>query len=75
MGIPVRIENRLYEQARVQAQIEHRTIAEQVGYWATIGRAALDNLDLPVTFIAVAAFLLAMPKNSRMIKSTKPVMA
>ena len=48
----IRIEQKLYEQARSQALAEHRTISGQVEYWAKVGRAALDNQDLPVSFIA-----------------------
>jgi hypothetical protein len=48
----IRIEQKLYEQARSQALAEHRTIAGQVEYWAKVGRAALNNPDLPVSFIA-----------------------
>lgn len=48
----IRIEQKLYVQARSQALAEHRTIAGQVEYWAKVGRAALDNPDLPVSFIA-----------------------
>ena len=51
MGMPVRIDETLYEQARAQAKAEHRTIAGQIEFWALIGRAALDNPDLPVDFI------------------------
>ncbi len=55
----VRIDQTLYEQARSQAVCEHRTIAGQIEYWAQIGRAALDNPDLPVSFIAEALAGLA----------------
>lgn len=48
----IRIDQRLYDQARNEAIAEHRTIAGQVEYWAKVGRAALDNPDLPVSFIA-----------------------
>ncbi len=48
----IRIDQELYNQARREAQSEHRTIAGQIEYWAKIGRAALDNPDLPVDFIA-----------------------
>jgi len=51
MGMPVRIDDTLYGQARVQAKAEHRTIAGQIEFWAMIGRAALDNPDLPIDFI------------------------
>ena len=45
MGMPVRIDDRLYEQAKAHAQAERRTIAGQVEFWAMIGKAALDNPD------------------------------
>jgi hypothetical protein len=48
----IRIDQTLYNQAKRDAVSEHRTIAGQVEYWAKIGRAALDNPDLPVSFIA-----------------------
>ena len=47
----IRIDRMLYDQAKVDAAGEHRTIAGQVEFWARIGRAALDNPDLPVTFV------------------------
>jgi hypothetical protein len=42
----------LYEQARHDATLEHRSIAGQIEFWARVGRAALDNPDLPVSFVA-----------------------
>ncbi len=48
----IRIDQTLYDQARADAMVEHRSIAGQVEYWARVGRAALDNPDLPVAFIA-----------------------
>ena len=51
MGMPVRIDDTLYSQARAQAQAEHRTIAGQIEFWAMIGRAALDNPDMSIDFV------------------------
>lgn len=51
MSMPVRIDPNLYAMARAEAAIEHRTIAGQIEYWAKVGRTAIDNPDLPVTFI------------------------
>jgi len=51
MGMPVRIDNLLYEQAKKEAKAEHRTIAGQIEFWALIGKAALDNPDLPIDFV------------------------
>jgi hypothetical protein len=62
----IRIDQKLYEQARSQALAEHRTIAGQVEYWAKVGRAALDNPDLPVSFIAESLASMAEPREQAM---------
>ena len=36
MGMPVRIDNLLYEQAKSEAKAEHRTIAGQIEFWACV---------------------------------------
>lgn len=59
----IRIDQTLYEQARSEAVGEHRTIAGQIEYWAKVGRAALDNPDLPVSFIAESLAGLAEPRS------------
>ena len=59
----IRIDQTLYEQARSEAVGEHRTIAGQIEYWAKVGRAALDNPDLPVSFIAESLAALAEPRS------------
>ncbi len=62
MGMPVRIDDQLYEEARSEAKMEHRTISGQIEYWALIGRAALDNPDLPINFIAESLASLREPR-------------
>jgi hypothetical protein len=51
MGMPVRIDDLLYEDAKSHAKAECRTIAGQIEFWAKVGKAALDNPDLPVDFV------------------------
>ena len=51
MSVAVRIDDELYKQAEQTAKAECRTVPLQVSYWAKIGKAALDNPDLPVEFI------------------------
>lgn len=58
----IRIDQTLYDQARSEAASEHRTIAGQIEYWAKVGRAALDNPDLPVSFVAESLASLAEPR-------------
>lgn len=51
MGRPVRINDFLYREAQAQAHAERRTIARQLEFWARMGKAALDNPDLPTEFV------------------------
>lgn len=59
----IRIKQDLYDLARQDASIEHRTIAGQIEFWARLGRAALDNPDLPVSFIAEALASMAESRD------------
>ena len=59
----IRIDQALYDQARSEASSEHRTIVGQIEYWAKVGRAALDNPDLPVSFVAESLASLAEPRS------------
>ena len=59
----IRIDHSLYEQAKADAAAEHRTIAGQVEFWAKVGRAALDNPDLPVSFVAESLASLLEPRE------------
>lgn len=59
----IRIDQMLYNQAKNEAVVEHRTIAGQIEYWAMVGRAALDNPDLPVSFVAEALASMAEPRE------------
>jgi len=59
----IRIDQTLYEQAKADAAAEHRTIAGQVEFWARVGRTALDNPDLPVSFVAESLASMAEPRE------------
>lgn len=59
----IRINQALYEQAKQDASVEHRSIAGQIEFWARVGRAALDNPDLPVSFVAESLASLAEPRS------------
>ncbi len=62
MGMPVRIEDNLYDQAKAAAGAEFRTIAGQIEFWAKVGKAALDNPDLPVDFVRDLLVARAEPR-------------
>ena len=52
MSVSVRLDEELVAQARQAAKEEFRTMQGQLEFWAKVGRAALDNPDLPASFIA-----------------------
>ena len=49
MGMPVRIDNLLYEQAKNEAKAEHRTIAGKIEFWATVGGLLSTTLSCPLS--------------------------
>lgn len=51
MGIPIRIDEAIYNEAKKVARAEYRSIPHQIEFWAMIGKSALDNPDLPIEFI------------------------
>ena len=59
----VRIDNTVVQAARVSAKAEFRSVQGQIGYWAKVGRAALDNPDLPVPFVAESLMGLTEPHD------------
>ena len=63
MGMPVRIDKQLYEQAKSEAKAEHRTIAGRIEFWATVGRAAIDNPELPVDFVVQVLASMKEPRS------------
>jgi len=60
-SLSVRLDEELVNAARVTAKAEFRTVQGQVEFWAKVGRAALDNPDLPASFIAESLMCLAEP--------------
>jgi hypothetical protein len=62
----IRIDQKLYEQAKMDAIVEHRTISGQIEFWARVGRAAIDNPDLPVSFVAESLASMAEPRDQSM---------
>ncbi len=65
MSMPVRIEPDLYNRAKKEAAVEHRTIAGQIEFWAQVGRACLDNPDLPVNFVIDSLSSLQTPERDK----------
>jgi hypothetical protein len=51
MGMPIRIDEVIYQDAKKVAKGECRSIPQQIEFWAKLGKCALDNPDLPIEFI------------------------
>jgi len=68
----IRIKSDLYLKAKQDAEIEHRSISGQVEFWARVGRAALDNPDLPVSFVAESLASMAEPREQAEAFVPKP---
>ena len=50
-SVSIRIDGDLYVAAKQSARGECRSIPGQIEFWAKVGRAALDNPDLPVDLV------------------------
>lgn len=61
--VSVRIDEELVQAARHAAKAEFRTVQGQVEFWAKVGRAALDNPELPASFIAESLMSMAEPRD------------
>lgn len=66
----IQINQELYEQARQAALLEQRSIDAQIEFWAQLGRAAIDNPDLPISFIAES--LVSMAEARETAEAFKP---
>ncbi len=53
---PVRLQEELMESARVNGSVQHRSAAQQIEYWADIGRKVAKSID-PDVLLAVEAGL------------------
>jgi hypothetical protein len=47
----ITIDDNLYQQAKMQAKAQQRSIRQQIEWWAIVGKASLENPDLPIDFI------------------------
>lgn len=60
---PMRIDSGVPEQAKAAAAAEGRSTADQIEFRAKVARAARDNPDLPVSFVAEVMASLAEPRE------------
>jgi hypothetical protein len=51
MTLAIEISETLYSAAKLAAEKDGYSVSEQVEYWAKVGKACIDNPDLPVNFV------------------------
>lgn len=51
MPVTIKLSKGLVDDAKIVALAEHRSVPKQIEYWARIGKAVLDNPDLPLRLI------------------------
>ena len=59
----IKISEELYRVAKWTADAENRSISGQIEFWAKLGRAAIDNPDLPVDFIRETLIAKALDRS------------
>ncbi len=63
MTTTIRLSDKIVNEARTYAKIEHRSTAKQIEYWAMLGRTATENPDLPIDFIKSTLLAIEQAKN------------
>jgi hypothetical protein len=51
MAVAINLPDDLVEAAKHYAATEHRSVPEQIEYWARIGKAMMDNPGMPLCLI------------------------
>ena len=51
MPTAINLSEQLIEEAKPFAQATHRSVAEQIEYWARLGKVAEENPDLPIPML------------------------
>ena len=59
----IRLPVNLINAAKTSARANMRTVPAQIAYWSKIGKAAIDNPDLPISFIQACFEGLEETKN------------
>jgi hypothetical protein len=51
MATALKLSEELIEAAKPHAAAEHRSVPKQIEYWARIGKAVLENPEMPLRLI------------------------
>lgn len=67
MPTTVELSELLIDQAKPFAQAMSRSVAEQIEYWARLGKVAEENPDLPIPMLQDIIFSIEEAKTSNLI--------
>jgi hypothetical protein len=51
MSTAINLSEQLIEEAKPVAQATHRSVSEQIEYWARLGKVVEENPDLPINVL------------------------
>jgi len=51
MSIAIKLSDVLIQEAKPYAQAMHRSVPQQIEYWARLGKVAEENPDLPINML------------------------
>lgn len=51
-AVKISIDDDLYREAKLHGERNSRSADEQINFWAKLGKACIDNPELPATFVA-----------------------
>lgn len=70
MAVAMKLSDDLVEDAKAVAAAEHRSVPKQIEYWARIGKAVLDNPDMPLRLIQDTMLSIEEAKAGRVVEYT-----
>lgn len=65
MAVAVKLSDKLVEDAKPYAAAEHRSVSNQIEYWARIGKAVLENPEMPLRLIQDTMLSLEEAKSGQ----------
>lgn len=66
-AVVVKINDDLYREAGLSGKRNSRSTDEQINFWAKLGKACIDNPELPTIFVAEYLASLSEAKSKRFI--------
>ena len=70
MAVAMKLSDDLVEVAKAVAAAEHRSVPKQIEYWARIGKAVLDNPDMPLRMIQDTMLSIEEAKAGQVVAYT-----